>query len=129
VLKNVFRGTPEIFVHSERFASGMIPRIRPFISVPYNEVALYADLHNLKYEQSFCPYKNDAFEKDVQTLLNDFTSQHPATKYALQNLGKHLTGACSSMADAISTCEQCGEPKDGICRNCRILSEVTACGD
>jgi len=129
VLKNMLRGTPEIFVHSERFASRMVPRIRPFISVPYNEVALYADLHNLKYEQSPCPYKNDAFEKNVQKLLNDFTIQHPATKYALQNLGKHLTGACISMADAVITCEQCGEPKDGICQNCRILSEVTAHGD
>ena len=128
VLKNVLRGTPEILVRSEQTASGIVPLIRPFMSIPYNEVALYADLHNLKYEQSICPYMTDVFDKNVQTLLNDFTIHHPATKYALQNLGKHLTSACTSIADAISTCEQCGEPTDGICQSCRIISEVTAHG-
>jgi len=128
VLKNVLGGTPEILVHAERVASGIVPRIRPFISIPYNEVALYADLHNLKYDQSTCPYKDDIFEENVQALLNDFTRHHPATKYALYNLGKHLTSTCNSMADAISICEQCGEPTDGICQSCRIISEVTTHG-
>ena len=45
VLKNLLLGIPEILVNSEREARGKIPRIRPFISVPHKEVALYADLH------------------------------------------------------------------------------------
>ena len=64
-------------------------------------------------DRSRCPYNNKPFEKDVQAMLNEFTIRHPATKYALMNLGKKLAGACVSMADSISSCEQCGEPTDG----------------
>ena len=124
VLKNILKGTPESLVHEEWAASRIVPRIRPFASIPCYEVAYYADLHNLKYEQSTCPYVNDTFDENVLALLTNFTIHHPATKYALYNLGKHLNSDCTPMSSAISTCEQCGEPKDGICQSCRIISEI-----
>ncbi len=122
------RGIPEILVSSERAVRGKIPRIRPFISVPQKEVALYADLHVKGYNQSRCPYNNKPFEEDVQTMLNEFTIRHPATKYALLSLEKNLAGACVSLADSVPSCQQCGEPTDGICQICRIIDEVTAHG-
>jgi uncharacterized protein (TIGR00269 family) len=128
VLKNVLQGNPEILVSSDRAARGNIPRIRPFISVPHKEVALYADLHIKGCDQSRCPYHNKPFEEDVQVMLNEFTIRHPATKYALLSLEKNLTGACVSMADSVPTCQQCGEPTDGVCQGCRIINEVTAHG-
>jgi uncharacterized protein (TIGR00269 family) len=128
VLKNLLRGNPEIIVNSEREARGKIPRIRPFISVPHKEVALYADLHINGCDRSLCRYNFKPFEKDVQEMLNEFTIRHPATKYAVMNLGKKLAGACVSMADSISSCEQCGESISGICQSCRIINEVTANG-
>ncbi|HWS21614.1 MAG TPA: ATP-binding protein [Methanoregula sp.] len=128
VLKNLLRGNPEIIVNSEREARGKIPHIRPFISVPHKEVALYADLHIKGCDRSLCRYNFKPFEKDVQAMLNEFTIRHPATKYAVMNLGKKLAGACVSMADSISSCEQCGESISGICQSCRIINEVTANG-
>jgi uncharacterized protein (TIGR00269 family) len=128
VLKNLLRGNPEIIVNSEREARGKIPRIRPFISVPHKEVALYADLHINGCDRSLCRYNFKPFEKDVQEMLNEFTIRHPATKYAVMNLGKKLAGACVSMADSISSCEKCGESISGICQSCRIINEVTANG-
>jgi uncharacterized protein (TIGR00269 family) len=126
VLKNVLQGNPEILVSSDRAARGEIPRIRPFISVPHKEVALYADLHVKGYNQSRCPYHNKPFEENVRAMLNEFTIRHPTTKYALLSLEKNLTGACVSMADSVPSCQQCGEPTDGICQSCRIINEVTA---
>ena len=128
VLKNVLQGNPEILVSSDRAARGKIPRIRPFISVPHNEVALYADLHVKGYNQSRCPYHNKPFEEDVQAMLNGFTIRHPATKHALLSLEKNLAGVCVSMADLVLSCQQCGEPTDGICQCCRVINEVTAHG-
>jgi uncharacterized protein (TIGR00269 family) len=128
VLKNLLLGIPEILVNSEREARGKIPRIRPFISVPHKEVALYADLHIKGSDRSLCRYNYKPFDKDVQTMLNEFTIRHPATKYAVMNLGEKLAGACVSMADSISSCEQCGESIYGICQSCRIINEVTANG-
>jgi uncharacterized protein (TIGR00269 family) len=128
VLKNLLQGNPEIPVNSEREARGKIPWIRPFISVPHKEVALYADLHIKRYDQSGCPYKNRPFEEDVQAMLNQFTNRHPATKYALLSLEKKLAGACGPLADSVTSCQRCGEPTDGICQSCRIINEVTAHG-
>ena len=128
VLKNLLQGIPEILVNSEREARGKIPRIRPFISVPYKEVALYADLHIKGSDRFLCCYNYNPFDKDVQAMLNEFTIRHPATKYAVMNLGEKLTDACVSMADSISLCEQCGESISGICQSCRIINEVTANG-
>jgi len=129
VLKNVLQGNPEILVRSERAVRGKIPRIRPFLSVPLKEVALYADLHVKGCDQSRCPYNNKPFEVDMQEMLNEFTIRHPATKYALLSLEKNLAGACVSLADSVPSCEQCGEPTDGICQGCRIVDEVTANGN
>lgn len=129
VLKNLLQGTPERLEGFKRTGRRTIPRIRPFISVPQKEVALYADLHLNGCNQSCCPYKNDPFGKDVQTMLNDYTSRHPATKYALTSLGKNLTGRCGSLADLIPACEHCGELSEGECPGCRILGEVTTRGN
>jgi len=125
VLKNILQGNPGILVSSERNVRGKIPRIEPFLSIPRNEVALYADLHMKGYDHSRCPFNNKPFEKDVQDMLNEFTIRHPATKYALLNLKKNL---CACVADSVSSCEQCGEPTDGICQSCRIIGEVAANG-
>jgi uncharacterized protein (TIGR00269 family) len=128
VLKNILQGAPERLVGFERTGRGKIPRIRPFISVPQKEVALYAALHLKGCNQLCCPYKNDPFQGDAQTMLNDYTTRHPATKYALTNLKKNLTGVCGSIADLIPSCEQCGEPTDGECPSCRIIGEVITGG-
>jgi uncharacterized protein (TIGR00269 family) len=128
VLKNVLQGNPENLISSERVARGKIPRIQPFHSVPHKEVALYADLHIKGCDQSHCHYNNNPFEENVRAMLNEFTIRHPATKYALLSLEKNLAGACVSLADSIPSCEQCGEPTDGICQGCRIVDEVTANG-
>jgi uncharacterized protein (TIGR00269 family) len=128
VLKNVLQGNPEMPVNSERAARGKIPRIRPFISVPHKEVALYADLHDIGCDQFRCPYNTKPFEEDTQAMLNTFTIRHPATKYALLSLERNLAGACVTMADSVPFCQQCGEQTDGICHGCRIISEVTAHG-
>ena len=128
VLKNVLQGIPENLISSERAAKGKIPRIRPFHSVPHKEVALYADLHIKRCDQSHCPYNNKPFEENVRAMLNEFTIRHPATKYALLSLEKNLAGACVSLADSIPSCEQCGEPADDIYQGCRIVAEVTANG-
>ena len=94
VMKNILQGNSEILIHADRTGTGKIPMIRPFITIPKKEVALYATLHARGYDQSRCPYNNKPFEKDVREMLDEFTTRHPATKYALMNLKKNLTSTC-----------------------------------
>ena len=128
VLKNILQGTPEHLVGFERPDRTEIPHIRPFISIPQKEVELYADFHLHGCNLSHHPYKQDPFSGDVETMLNEFTLRHPATKFALANLKKNLAGTCSSIADLVPFCEKCGEPGDTPCDRCRIINEVTADG-
>jgi uncharacterized protein (TIGR00269 family) len=128
VLKNILQGAPERIAGFERTGRRIIPHIRPLISIPQKEVELYADFHLHGFNLSHNPYKQDPFSGDVETMLNDFTLRHPATKFALANLKKNLAGACSSIADLIPFCEKCGEPGDTLCNRCRIINEVTADG-
>ena len=128
VLKNILKGNPEILVHRQRSAREKIPRIRPFLSVPRKEAAVYAGLHVKGCEQYLCPYSGTSFEMDAKIMLNEFTVRHPATKYALMSLEKNLAESCSAMAESVSSCSQCGEITDGICGSCRIIAEVTENG-
>jgi uncharacterized protein (TIGR00269 family) len=128
VLKNILQGTPERLFGFEKTGWRKVSRIHPFISIPQKEVELYADLHLHGFNLSNIPYKIDPFYGDVETMLNDFTLRHPATKFALANLKKNLAGTCSSIAGLIPFCEKCGEPGDTLCQKCRIINEVTADG-
>jgi uncharacterized protein (TIGR00269 family) len=127
VMKNILQGNSEILIHADRTGTGKIPMIRPFITIPRKEVALYATLNAGGYDKSRCPYNNKPFEKNVREMLDEFTTRHPATKYALMNLKKNLTSTCTG-ADVVHSCQQCGEPSYGICMSCRIIDEVTAHG-
>jgi len=128
ILKNILQGTFERIAGFERTGGRLIPHIRPFISIPQKEVELYADFHLHGFNLSHNPYKQDPFSGDVETMLNDFTLRHPATKFALANLKKNLAVTCASIADLIPFCEKCGEPGDTLCDGCRIINEVTADG-
>jgi uncharacterized protein (TIGR00269 family) len=128
VLNHILRGIPEFVVGSDVSCRGKIPRIRPFIAVPKEEIALYADLHVKEYNRSWCPYTINHFDEDVNAMLDEFTIHHPATKYALLSLKKNLARTCVSLSDFYLSCERCGEPVVGICQNCRIIDEVTAHG-
>jgi uncharacterized protein (TIGR00269 family) len=123
-MKNILRGSPDLIARSVHAIRGKIPRIRPFVTIPKKEVALYAALHIKGYDQSPCPYNNEPFEKDVQDMLEDFTTRHPATGYALMGLRKNLAGAYCMHPDTTDFCQRCGEPAEGICTNCRIIDEV-----
>jgi uncharacterized protein (TIGR00269 family) len=128
VMKNILQGNADIIARSDHTGRGKIPRIRPFIAVPKKEVELYAAFQVKGYDQSRCPYNNEPFKKDVKTMLDDFTTRHPATGYALLGLRQNLAGTYCMHPDTGPSCERCGEPSDGICTSCRIIDEVTTGG-
>jgi uncharacterized protein (TIGR00269 family) len=125
VLMNVLRGDAARLTRRQTAVEGMIPRIRPFIALPEREVALYAHLHVGGFEEAGCPYSHNAIRADVRELLNDYNYRHPATKYALVNLGEELAGTGPSLPSTMSPCPRCGEPCQPPCRVCQILDEVT----
>jgi len=128
VLMNVLRGDTERLLQKMKPVPGMVPRIRPFTEIPEREVALYANLYVKDFEDAGCPYAHNALRADVRTHLNEYAYSHPATKFALVNLGEELRGLSQDPDEEFTTCESCGEPCYGGCRACQILDEVRGDG-
>ena len=124
VLMNALRGDADRLTRSMREVEGMVPRIKPFMHVPEREVALYAFLHVEGFDLAGCPYAGDALRGDVRGILDDYAYRHPATKYALVNLGESLRDPERVSGEGFRVCERCGEPCGRICRTCQVLDEM-----
>ncbi|NYT06544.1 MAG: adenine nucleotide alpha hydrolase family protein, partial [Methanomicrobiales archaeon] len=110
VLMNVLRGDADRLVRPRSLVEGLIPRIRPFQVIPEREVALYARLHVPIALEQGCPYSHNALRADVRRMLNDYSYRHPATRYALLNLGEELPLRAREEGITGTICPECGEP-------------------
>jgi uncharacterized protein (TIGR00269 family) len=124
VMMNVLRGDAVTLLRKEKPVLGMLPRIKPFKTIPEREIALYALLHTEGYEERGCPYSHNALRADVRGILNQYNYAHPATKYALLNLGEKLKSGIPADNTGAENCAACGEPVFGTCRVCGILKEL-----
>jgi tRNA(Ile)-lysidine synthase TilS/MesJ len=117
VLESIIRGGGEKLVRGGSCQDTII-RICPFISVNAAEVSLYATLCGYGDEQAPGPERGDDLHKDTITLLDGYTNKHPATKYALLNLGENLTDFPKGIAGLIHACEWYGKSPSGYCNHC-----------
>ncbi|HOI57785.1 ATP-binding protein [Methanoculleus sp.] len=113
VLEHVLRGDPDRLTRPMREVEGMVPRIKPFMYIPEREVALYSFLHVEGFDLAGCPYAGDVLQGDVREILDEYTSRHPATKYALVNLGEALREPERVTGEGLRVCEKCGERLSG----------------
>jgi tRNA(Ile)-lysidine synthase TilS/MesJ len=130
VLSDVLCGNAEHLIVAHRTITGVVPRIRPFMDVPAQEIRLYAallcgDRDAGDYLSAACPYSASARELDIHALLDEYTLNHPATKHALVNLRENLSGTPCEAAGNIPVCACCGEPGTSTCGNCGILDEFS----
>jgi tRNA(Ile)-lysidine synthase TilS/MesJ len=124
VLGFIIRGDGESLVRGNSYQD-LLPRICPFISVTAGEISLYAAFCGCGDEQTIHPEQGDELQKDMITMLDNYTNNHPATKYALLNMGENLGGPERGIAGLIQTCALYGEYPRGCCNNSPIPYEVT----
>jgi len=126
VLMNVLRGDTARLLRGANPVPGMVPRIKPFSTIPEREVALYTYLYTGTVETGRCPYSHNAMRAEVRQMLNTYAWNHPSARFALVNLGRELSSLGTGMdtGGILKTCPRCGEPCKETCRSCEILSEV-----
>jgi uncharacterized protein (TIGR00269 family) len=69
-----------------RLSPGTVPKIKPLRRIPEKEAALYAVEHGIypvDSEIGPCSNAKDDMSLEVRTMLNDFETRHPGTKYSL----------------------------------------------
>jgi tRNA(Ile)-lysidine synthase TilS/MesJ len=124
VLESVLRGEGERLVRCSSCQDAPV-LICPFISVTSAEVSLYAELCGCGGERTMNPDQGDELRKDAITMLNGFTHNHPATKYALLNLGETLAGPGKGIAGLIQACAWYGKFPRACCNDSPVHHEVT----
>ena len=86
ILSGILRGDVELCFAGATLASGGIPVIAPFCHIPAGEIATYARIHGIEGSGGSPRQEKDLLYADVQILLADYTSRHPAAPHAVLNL-------------------------------------------
>lgn len=133
VLLNVIRNETLRFARMEEplvQSKSLIPRIKPFATIPEKEVATYAYLHGYDYGEGACccPYVQHAIRRFVRHQLNLMEEAYPGTKLRIAASGKTIQEAIRKTIPEeklrISSCEICGEPSaHEICKACAVFSK------
>jgi uncharacterized protein (TIGR00269 family) len=128
VLQGYLRGDVDrlFWLQPRRPQPGMPPWIKPLRRIPEEEIALYADTHDLcAFSSSFCPHVDDAMHLVVKNMLNDFEVRHPGTKYSLLRSLDRVLDLQPDSAFQVTPCQRCGEPCEGdVCQSCRMLAKI-----
>jgi len=69
-----------------------LPRIRPFLGIPEEELALYASLNALDAQQGGCPHALSEAEQEAGRILDEYRVRHPSAPFSLVSLGEALAG-------------------------------------
>lgn len=124
ILTSILQGPPYSLYYTSAGRGCKFPRILPFISIPKREVLLYAFLHLncIASWKSINPPSH--VPEEIQTLLNDYTYRHPATKYALINLAEEIRSSSLVREDESGRMVLSREPVSDRCEGCDIVNKV-----
>lgn len=107
--------------------AGFVRRIKPFCEVPERESTLYAYLNGIEFQDSPCPYAEEAMRTDIRNFLNQMEFKRPGTKFIIYRTALKIIPKVRD-EDALpgGLCLHCGEPTRGdICRVCELLGALS----
>jgi cytoplasmic tRNA 2-thiolation protein 1 len=103
-----------------------IRRVKPFMEIYEEEVALYAFQTGVPFQSVSCPYMHEGLRSEVRDYLNMMEANHPGMKNVLLRSSLDVISrfARSSEKEVIP-CTRCGKPSsNGLCNVCRMKAEV-----
>ena len=120
VLMNILRGDIARLAKEKPMTSEVHPlfvqKIKPFCEIPEKESALYAYAKKIAFQDTPCPYANEALRNDIRGMLNRMEEKHAGTKFTVQRAMEKLRPAVEETAkkEAFKICRECGEPSAGV---------------
>jgi len=130
-LLNIIHGDSSRIFRSESVSdlaeASFVPRVKPMSEVLEREVAFYAHLKHIPFQEMPCPYAADALRNDVRRILNRLEEKHPGTKYTTYSSTERIRKAVKRTAKNMSLkkCKTCGEPTTGMtCQTCQLLHRL-----
>ena len=103
-----------------------VRRVKPFMEIYEEEVALFAFESGIPFQSVSCPYMHEGLRSDVRDYLNEMETKHPGMKNVLfrssLDVISHYT---PDDARATIACAKCGKPSStGLCNVCRLTEQV-----
>ncbi len=116
---NLIRNEPSKIASfiKQKETKGFVKRIKPLVSSPEKEVALYAMLHNMPIDSEECPYARFSLRAHVRKMINELEEKYPGTKF---KIFQSMLNIKSEDDREFKLCEHCGSPSSGkICMFCK----------
>ncbi len=109
-------------------ASFPVRRVKPFMEIYEEEIALYAFQEGVPFQSVSCPYMHEGLRSEVRDYLDVMEANHPGIKNVLLRSSLDVISRYARDSEKASVpCASCGKPStSGICNVCRLRAEVEA---
>jgi cytoplasmic tRNA 2-thiolation protein 1 len=87
-----------------------VRRVKPFVEVYEEEVALYAYLSGIPFQSVSCPYMHEGLRSEVRDYLNELEAKHPGMKNVLLSSALQVTSKLARDGEG----EKGGEEKKAL---------------
>jgi cytoplasmic tRNA 2-thiolation protein 1 len=103
-----------------------VRRVKPFMEIYEEEVALYAFLSGLPLQSVSCPYMHEGLRSEVRDYLNRMEASHPGMKNVLLRSSLEVVSRFGPPRGKESLpCRVCGKPSSsGLCGVCRMKAKL-----
>ena len=104
-----------------------VRRIKPFMEIYEEEIALFAYLSKIPFQSVSCPYMHEGLRTEVRDYLNELEAKHPGMKNVLLRSGLEVVSrfASTQSREKSVPCKVCGKPSSsGLCNVCRMRELV-----
>jgi len=103
-----------------------IRRVKPFMEVYEEEVALYAFQSEIPFQSVSCPYMHEGLRTEVRDYLNLMEAGHPGIKNVLLKSSLDVISRYRGADSKASVpCADCGRPSSsGLCNVCRMKATI-----
>ncbi|HLQ21456.1 MAG TPA: TIGR00269 family protein [Nitrososphaerales archaeon] len=104
-----------------------VRRVKPFMEIYEEEVALYAYLSGIPFQSVSCPYMHEGLRGEVRDYLNEMEVKHPGMKNVLLKSSLSVVSRLSPAEGGRHSvpCITCGKPSSGgICNVCKMKEVV-----
>ncbi|MDA4122792.1 MAG: TIGR00269 family protein [Thaumarchaeota archaeon] len=102
-------------------------RVKPFMEIYEEEIALYAHLEGLPFQSASCPYMHEGLRSEVRDYLNELETKHAGIKNVLLNSALQVSTKLAIVGTHANSvpCSICGKPSSqGVCGVCRMKDLV-----
>jgi uncharacterized protein (TIGR00269 family) len=97
-------------------------RVKPFIRIYEEEIALFAYQSGIPFQSVSCPYMHEGLRSEVRDYLNELEARHPGMKNVIMGSALDVISRFSGASEKqCLLCTGCGKlSSSGLCCVCRV---------